>query len=139
VAIDSLKFRPPLPYLTDLYPMGGPPLKQPYAQFRGGHPAGKAACGGLPPLWTGHPYAYGKDSRPHRAPAATISSNTFLLILGFRPVPVPVPCRCRCRCQCQCQSRCRCRCRCRCQYQCRCRCRAGAGVGAGASGRCNSL
>jgi hypothetical protein len=39
---------------TLLRPVGGPPLKQPYGRFRGGPPAGRAACGCLPPLWTPH-------------------------------------------------------------------------------------
>jgi hypothetical protein len=37
---------------------GGPPLKRPYGKFRGGLPAGWAACGCLLPLWTATPYAY---------------------------------------------------------------------------------
>jgi hypothetical protein len=33
---------------------GGPPLKRPYACFRGDLPAGWAACGRLLPPWTTH-------------------------------------------------------------------------------------
>jgi hypothetical protein len=34
--------------------MGGPPLNWPYGRFRGGPPAGWAACGHLLRLWTTH-------------------------------------------------------------------------------------
>jgi hypothetical protein len=55
--MDSLKFHPGPPCLTLLCPAGGPPHKQPYGCFRGGPPAGRAACGHLLPPWTLCAYA----------------------------------------------------------------------------------
>jgi hypothetical protein len=49
VAMESLKFHLGLPCSTLLRPVGGPSLKRPYSRFRGGLPAGWAACGRLLP------------------------------------------------------------------------------------------
>jgi hypothetical protein len=35
-------------------PCGWPPLKRPYSHFRGGRPAERSSCDGLPPFWTPH-------------------------------------------------------------------------------------
>jgi hypothetical protein len=38
--------------LNPFTPLGGPHLKRPHNHFRGGPPAGQAACGHLLPIWT---------------------------------------------------------------------------------------
>jgi hypothetical protein len=54
VAVDSPKLHLGLPCPTLLGPAGRPPLKQAYSCFKGGPPAGWAACDHLLPFWTPH-------------------------------------------------------------------------------------
>jgi hypothetical protein len=50
--MDSLKFHPGPPCSNFLFLGGRPLLKQPYGHFRGGPPAGQAACNPLLPPFT---------------------------------------------------------------------------------------
>jgi hypothetical protein len=54
VAMDALKYHPGPPCPTLLHPAGRSPLKRPNGRFRGGLPAGQAACNRLLPFWTPH-------------------------------------------------------------------------------------
>jgi len=78
VAMDSLKFHPSPPCPTLLCPAGEPPLRRPYSHFRGGLPAGRAACAHPTP------YAYAFSVYLRHVESRLMNTEKTIIIRGLK-------------------------------------------------------